>query len=163
MQGTQGQCSVTAWREEGREIRTEGICVYLWPIHIDVWQKPSQYCKGIILPLKLKTPQNKLTMNNCSAQTLWAEGTGNIARLPFFTLTPHITPLISRHHPSLATPWLKDCYEAAGSWTAPSTPWFISQLAPLLMPHGSFSPLHLARGTFPRAWNGWVSCWSSFV
>jgi len=61
MQGTQGQCSVTAWREEGREIRTEGICVYLWPIHIDVWQKPSQYCKGIILPLKLKTPQNKLT------------------------------------------------------------------------------------------------------
>ena len=61
MQGTQGQCSVTAWREEGREIRTEGICVYLWPIHIDVWQKPSQYCKGVILQLKLKPAPNKLT------------------------------------------------------------------------------------------------------
>ena len=22
--------------------------VYLWPIHVDVWQKPSQYCKVII-------------------------------------------------------------------------------------------------------------------
>ena len=26
---------------------------YLWPIHVDVWQKPSQYCKAIILQLKL--------------------------------------------------------------------------------------------------------------
>ena len=26
--------------------------VYLWLIHIDVWQKPSQYCKVIILQLK---------------------------------------------------------------------------------------------------------------
>ena len=25
--------------------------VYLWLIHIDVWQKPSQYCKVIILQL----------------------------------------------------------------------------------------------------------------
>ena len=35
--------------------------VYLWPIHIYVWQRQSQYCKGIILQLKWKTPQNKLT------------------------------------------------------------------------------------------------------
>ena len=28
--------------------------VYLWPIHIDVWQNPSQYCKVIILQLKFK-------------------------------------------------------------------------------------------------------------
>ena len=35
--------------------------VYLWPIHIYVWQKQSQYCKGIILQLKWKNPQNKLT------------------------------------------------------------------------------------------------------
>ena len=27
--------------------------VYLWPIHADIWQKPSQYCKVIILQLKL--------------------------------------------------------------------------------------------------------------
>ena len=28
--------------------------VYLWPIHVDVWQKPSLYCKVIIPQLKLK-------------------------------------------------------------------------------------------------------------
>ena len=30
--------------------------MYLWLIHVDVWQKPTQYCKAIILQLKL---------NNC--------------------------------------------------------------------------------------------------
>ena len=30
-----------------------GTHVYLWPFHVDVWQKPSQYCKVIILQLKL--------------------------------------------------------------------------------------------------------------
>ena len=27
----------------------EGAHVYLWLVHVDVWQKPSQYCKVIIL------------------------------------------------------------------------------------------------------------------
>ena len=31
----------------------QGIYVYLWLIHIDVWQKPTQYCKAIILQLKI--------------------------------------------------------------------------------------------------------------
>ena len=26
----------------------------LMPIHVDVWQKPSQYCKLLILKLKIK-------------------------------------------------------------------------------------------------------------
>ena len=28
--------------------------VYLWQIHVDVWQKPTQFCKAIILQLKNK-------------------------------------------------------------------------------------------------------------
>ena len=28
-------------------------CIYLWLIHIDVWQKAIQYCKPIILQLKI--------------------------------------------------------------------------------------------------------------
>ena len=28
-----------------------GTPVYLWLIHVDAWQKPSQYCKVIILQL----------------------------------------------------------------------------------------------------------------
>ena len=27
----------------GRRAKMEGTCVYLWLIHIDVWQKPAQY------------------------------------------------------------------------------------------------------------------------
>ena len=27
--------------------------MYLWLIHVDVWKKPTQYCKAIILQLKI--------------------------------------------------------------------------------------------------------------
>jgi len=56
-QGTQSWCSGTTLRDRvGREmgggLRIGGTPVYLWLIHVDVWQKPSQYCKVIILQLK---------------------------------------------------------------------------------------------------------------
>ena len=40
---------------EGQGAVQEGgdMCVYLWLIHVDVWQKPTQYCKAIILQLKI--------------------------------------------------------------------------------------------------------------
>ena len=41
----------------GRDGKREGIYVYLWLIHVDVWQKLTQYCKAIILQLKLKAEQ----------------------------------------------------------------------------------------------------------
>ena len=34
------------------EFRRDGSRVCLWPIHVDVWQRPSQNCKVIILQLK---------------------------------------------------------------------------------------------------------------
>ena len=37
----------------GMRFKTEGTYVYLWLIHVDVWQKPAQYCKAIILQLKM--------------------------------------------------------------------------------------------------------------
>jgi len=37
----------------GREVNGEGTYVYLWLIHVDVWQKPTNYCKAIILQLKI--------------------------------------------------------------------------------------------------------------
>ena len=42
------------WSEKkgGRRIQIGGIHVYLWPIHVAIWQKPSQYCETIILQLK---------------------------------------------------------------------------------------------------------------
>ena len=43
----------------GGGFKREGTYVCLWLIHVDVWQKPTQYCKEIILQLKI----NKLNMN----------------------------------------------------------------------------------------------------
>ena len=35
-----------------REVQKEGAYVYPWLTHVDVWQKPTQFCKAIILQLK---------------------------------------------------------------------------------------------------------------
>ena len=37
----------------GREVQKEGTCVYLWLIHVDVWQKPIKHCKATIPQLKI--------------------------------------------------------------------------------------------------------------
>ena len=42
------------WAVGGR-FKREGIYVYLWLIHVDVWKKPIQYCKPIIPLLKVNT------------------------------------------------------------------------------------------------------------
>ena len=39
--------------EVGGMIKREGTWVYLWLIHIVVWQKPTQQWKAIILQLKI--------------------------------------------------------------------------------------------------------------
>ena len=42
--------SVTTWGCErvggGRSFRREGTYIYLWLIHVDVWQNGNQYCKS---------------------------------------------------------------------------------------------------------------------
>ena len=40
-------------KELGSAFRMGRTHVNLWPIHVDVWQTPSQYCKVITLQLKL--------------------------------------------------------------------------------------------------------------
>jgi len=40
------------WRV-GRRFKRERTYVYLWQTHVDIWQKPMQYCKAIILQLKI--------------------------------------------------------------------------------------------------------------
>ena len=47
--------------EVGGKFRREGTYVYLWLIHVDVWQKPTQYCKAIILQLKINFKSLVLT------------------------------------------------------------------------------------------------------
>ena len=31
----------------------------IWPVHVDVWQKPTQYCKAVILQLKISVYKKK--------------------------------------------------------------------------------------------------------
>ena len=42
------------WWEVGGRFKREGTYVYIWLIHVGMWQKPTQYCKAIILQLKMK-------------------------------------------------------------------------------------------------------------
>ena len=39
-------------REEGGRFKMEGTYVYLWLIHVDIWQRPTQHCKAIIFQFK---------------------------------------------------------------------------------------------------------------
>ena len=40
-----------SWWEGGS--RGRGKYIYLWLIHVDIWQKPTQYYKAILLQLKI--------------------------------------------------------------------------------------------------------------
>ena len=48
------------WEARGRFKREETF-VYLWLIHGDVWQKPTQYYKAIMLQLKINKLKKKKT------------------------------------------------------------------------------------------------------
>ena len=41
-------------REMGGRFKWEGTYVYLWLIHVEIWQKPTKFCKAITLQLKNK-------------------------------------------------------------------------------------------------------------
>ena len=41
--------------EDGREDQERRDILYLWLLHADTWQKPTQYWKAIILQLRLNT------------------------------------------------------------------------------------------------------------
>ena len=54
--------------EVGGKFNREGTYVYLWLIHVDVWQKPTQYCKAIILRLRRKKKSVlRLAESGCSS------------------------------------------------------------------------------------------------
>ena len=46
--------------EAGGRFKREGTYVYLWLMHVDVWQKPTQYYKAITLQLKTNLKRETL-------------------------------------------------------------------------------------------------------
>ena len=41
------------WNKFNSDFKTNDLYVYLWLIHVHIWQKSIQYCKAIILQLKI--------------------------------------------------------------------------------------------------------------
>ena len=59
----------------GRRLKRDGTRVYLWLVHVDVWQKPASYCKVINLQLKKKVFKKEYSKRNHKKTTIfnWAE------------------------------------------------------------------------------------------
>ena len=81
---TQGTQTGALWqpREVGWGGRWEGgsrgigyiyIYIYLWVIHADVWQKPIQYCKAIILQLEIHFKKDLFFLELRKVQGLWVQ------------------------------------------------------------------------------------------
>jgi len=54
-----GLCNNLKEWEVGEKFKREGTYVCLWLIHVDAWEKPRQYCKAIILQLKINIFKKK--------------------------------------------------------------------------------------------------------
>ena len=71
-QGTQNglRNNLEGWDGERgwREVQVGGDMGKLWLIHVDVWWKPVQSCKGIILQLKINKIKFKLKTNKQKPQ-----------------------------------------------------------------------------------------------
>ena len=55
-----GLCNNLKGWEVGGRFNREGTCVYLWLIHVDLWQKSTQHCKAIILQLKINLKKKRM-------------------------------------------------------------------------------------------------------
>ena len=48
----------------GRETQEEGVIrIYLWLIHVVVWQKPTEHCKAILPQLKINLKKKNVKKN----------------------------------------------------------------------------------------------------
>ena len=92
--GALGRPRGIGWRGRWEGGLGRGIHVYPWLIHVNVWQKPLQYCKVISLQLKKKKEEEDIQtanghMRRCSASLIvlvvqtfsrvWLSGTPWIA------------------------------------------------------------------------------------
>ena len=50
---------------DGREFKREVIYVYLWLIHVEVWQKTTKFCKAVILHWKKRRRRRRRICLQC--------------------------------------------------------------------------------------------------
>ena len=58
-------------REVGGRFQREGTYVYLGLICVDAWQKPTQFCKAIILQLKNNLKNKERNLKNFKFKKLY--------------------------------------------------------------------------------------------
>ena len=104
--------------------KREVTYVYLWLIHVDIWQKPTQYCKASILQLKINKLRKKIYWKKRITRTSW-----NWRKLvPFGGLS-------SEHK--------------AASWPAPSFLWILLSSCYLAVPGRIERPFQWPLMPFP--------------
>ena len=94
----------------GERFQREGTYVYLWLTHVDVWQKPIQYCKTIILQLKIDKFKEKETKGQKTR-------TPSSSLKPSNLLAPNLLP--SSFLPNVLSPILSS-YQAGPSRRVPA-------------------------------------------
>ena len=82
-------------RMGGGKFKPEGPYVCLWLIHVGVWQKPTQYCKTIILQLKVnfKNLKNYVTRVLKDKKQKTQQGSGSSPSGTFHASPPSLEPL----------------------------------------------------------------------
>ena len=108
--------------EVGGTFKMEETYVYLWLIHVSTWQKPTQYCKAIIL----------MWLLSCSVMTnsLWPQGLQH-TRLPY----PSLSPGVAQTH----VHWVNHAIQPSHTMLSPSPAFNLSQHQSLFQ---WVSPLH---------------------
>ena len=56
--------------EVGGSFSREGIYVYLWYIHFDVWQRPAQHCKAISSKRKKHTRHTQVLISSTAEKVI---------------------------------------------------------------------------------------------
>ena len=67
--------------EMGGGFKREGSYVYLRLIHVDVWQKSTQYCKQLNLKLKKKNQRAKQKMNKKGKHEICSQKIAAVVKL----------------------------------------------------------------------------------
>ena len=75
-------------REVGGRFRREGTYVFLQLIHVNVWQKPTQHCKAIILQLKYKLKKKSLQVNKNMSSKSKEETICSVSVDPMYSQNP---------------------------------------------------------------------------
>ena len=78
--------NLDGWDGMGGRFKRQRTYVYLWLIHVDEWQKPTQYGKAVTLQLKINTSKKKKKLH-----LYWAFCFSGVYNLKIDIVWPEIT------------------------------------------------------------------------